>query len=139
MAGNNDCGVCNLALATFVYTAVGGEAPMHDKGDIVSYDIEETEFDEHSSHDGKLLIASYKGSTKVEITLFAFPCSDWYKALYEAWRADKGLCGDIIVNDPCCDVSVFERGRVRKMGKKPVSHENAAVEIVFTALLPIIS
>jgi hypothetical protein len=135
MAQDNNCGICNLGLATFSFSPVSGEAPMYDEGDIVTYDVEETEFDEHYSHDGSLLIGSYKGFTKVQITLMAFPCSEWYREMYEVWKADKGVCGDIVVNDPCCDVEVFERGRITKMGKKPVSYDNAAVEIVFTALI----
>lgn len=131
------CGAsCDLAQATFTYSPISGNAPMYDEGDIVSYEVEETEFNEHTDHTGDLLISSFKGSTRVDITLNLFPCSDWYRELYNAWVCNKGICGDIVVNDPCCDVRVFTKGRIKKMGIKPVSYDAPATEILFTAYIP---
>lgn len=133
----DSCGTsCDLSLATFSFSPVPGYAPMYDEGDIVSFEVEDTEFNEHTDHTGEMLISSFKGATRVDITVSLFPCSAWYKALYEAWRCNKGICGNIIVNDPCCDVRTFEKARVKKMGIKPVSHDNSATEIIFTAYIP---
>lgn len=133
----SNCGAsCDMAFATFQWEPIAGYAPMYDEGDIVSYEVEETKFNEHTDHTGELLISSFKGATMVDITVSLFPCSQWYKDTYEAWRADKGLCGEIVVNDPCCDVRVFEKARIKKMGIKPVSYDNKATEIVFSAYIP---
>lgn len=132
-----ECGnVCDLKFAEFIWEPISGSAPLYDEGDLVTYEVEETQFNEHTDHTGDLLIASYKGATHVDITVNLFPCSEWYREMYEAWRCNKGLCGMITVNDPCCDVKTFEKARVKKMGIKPVSHDNKATEVVFTAYIP---
>lgn len=132
------CGTnCDIAQATFEYEPIAGSARMYDEGDIVTMDIEETEFNEHTSHDGQSIISAYKSATMVDVTVMLFPCDDWYRDLYDAWSCNKGLCGGIIVNDPCCDVRYFRNARIKKMGVKPVSHDNPATEVIFSAYLPL--
>ena len=132
------CGTnCDIGQASFEWSAVSGAPLMYDEGDIVTFDIEETEFNEHTSHDGTQIITSYKAATKVDISVMVFPCDDWYRRLYNTWLCNKGECGDIVVNDPCCDVKTFRLARVKKMGVKPVSHDNPATEVIFAAYLPL--
>lgn len=132
------CGTnCDISQATFNYTAISNAPLMYDEGDIITTDIEETEFNEHTSHDGSTIITAYKAATMVDITVMLFPCDDWYRELYAAWLCNKGLCGDIVIYDPCCDVKQYRLARIKKMGVKPVSHDNPATEIIFTAYLPL--
>lgn len=135
MADSN-CGSCDLSKATFKFAPIAGLAPMIGEGDLVTWELDETEFNDVKSHDGSLLIGSFNKNTDVKVTVFLFPCSDWYRAIFSAWKKDKGICGDIIANDPCCDVHIFERARITKMGVKPISYSNDAVEIEFKANLP---
>lgn len=135
MADCNDGCARDIAQGSFIY--LGIDFPLHDEGDLVMFDVEETEFNEHTDHRGFNEVYSFKGSTKVEITVNMNPCSAEYRELYELWRCNKGICDDAIVNKPCCGTDLYTRVKVRKMGIPPLSHDNEATEVVFMGYLPL--
>jgi hypothetical protein len=134
MADCNDGCSRDIAEATFIYAGI--DFPLHDEGDLVVFDVEETEFNEHTDHRGDNEVYSFKAATKVDITVNLNPCSAEYKALFELWRCNKGLCSEAIANKPCCGIDTYERVKVKKMGIPPISHDNEATEVVFTGYLP---
>lgn len=130
------CGLsCNVSDTVVTYSAISGEAPLWDEGDVVNYEIDQIDLQEHTDHTGNNFIRSGKNVKMVNVTLMLFPCSDWYKALYKAWCDNTLVCGDLVINDPCCDVTLVTKAGISQMAKKPVSHDSTAVDVVFRGIL----
>jgi len=130
---NSGCGQ-DMGEASFIFA--GLRIPLTDEGDLVVYDIEETEFNNRTDNQGNNEIYSYKSETDLDATVRAHGNSDEYNQLYEMWRCNKGICSDVVVNNPCYDPKVFERVKIKKMGIPSVSYDNEPVEIIFTGYIP---
>ena len=71
----------------------------------------------------------------VEVTLTLFPCSEWYLNLYNAWCANTLICGDLVIDDPCCSRKFYRNVSVKKMGIKPISHNSSPIEVIFRGIV----
>lgn len=132
----DNCGLsCNVSETVVTYSPISGSAPLWDEDDVVTYDIDQIDLNEHTDHTGNLFIRSGKDVKMVNVTLMLFPCSAWYKELYNGWLANTLICGDLVIDDPCCDQTLVTNAGISQMGKKPVTHTSTAVEVTFRGIL----
>lgn len=124
----------DIGEARFIY--MGIDFPLHDEGDLVVSDIEETEFNEHTDHRGENLVYTVKAATMVTLTVNLSPCTPEYNELWEMWRCNKRICGQATVYLPCCGTITYEAVRVRKMAFPTLSFENPATQIQLVGYLP---
>lgn len=135
-----DCGLsCNSSFATLRYSPIDeeGSAPLWDEGELVTFDIDEMDLEEHTDHTGTLLIRSGKNVKMTNVTVTLFPCSRWYKALYSAYMDNTLVCGDLLVDDPCCDKTLVAMAGIKKMGRKPVSNSSVPTQVIFRGVLKV--
>lgn len=126
---------CNVSDTVVTFSAIPGSAGLWDEGEVVMYEIDEIDQNEHTDHTGSVIIRSGKNVKMVNVTVNLFPCSEWYKALYNAWMDDTTVCGDLVIDDPCCSTTLVTKCGIKSMGKKPVSHESVATTVVFRGVL----
>lgn len=131
-----DCGLtCNVTDARVTYSPISGFANLWDEEDVVTYEVDEQDLQEHTDHTGELMIRSGNNIAMTNVTLNLFPCSDWYIDLFNAWMENKLICGDLIVDDPCCMRLMLKKASISSMGVKPISHNSNPTEIVFRGIL----
>ena len=126
---------CDASYTQVSWEPVPGYAKLFNEGTLVSFEITHDDLNFKYSADGKETSRSGKQATMITVTITELPCSDWYKAVYAAWKADKFSCGTLVINDPCCSITVVNFATVEPDIRNIAVDSNDPVNIVFKGLL----
>lgn len=97
------CGAsCDASLTQVSWSEVSGYASLFSEGVVVDYNITHDDLQLKYNAAGTQVSRVGKQATMIEVTISELRCSDWSRAVYQAWLADKFACGTLIVRDSCC-------------------------------------
>ena len=126
---------CDVTYTQVSWEAVPGFAKLFSEGVLVEFEVVHDDLNLKYSADGKEVSRSGKQATQVNVTINELACSSWYKAVYAAWKADKFACGRLVVNDPCCDITIVNYATVEPDIRNIAVDANDPVKLVFRGLL----
>lgn len=126
---------CDASYTQVSWEPVAGFAKLFSEGTLVEFAIEHDDLQLKYSADGKTTSRAGKQATMITVTIRELACSDWSKAVFAAWKADKFSCGTLVINDPCCDITVINFATAEPNIRNIAIDSNDPITIVFKGLL----
>lgn len=127
---------CDATLTQVSWSEVQGYAELFSEGVVVDYNITHDDLSLKYNSAGTKVSRTGKQATMIEVTISELRCSDWSRAVYNAWLADKFACGVLTINDSCCSQIVKVNFATVQPDIPSISiDDNSPVNIVFVGLL----
>lgn len=127
---------CDATLTKVSWGSVSGYASLFSEGVVVDYNITHDDLNLKYSSDGQQVSRTGKQATMIEVTINELRCSDWSRAVYNAWLKDKFECNTLTINDSCCaQIIKVNFATVQPDIASIAVDTNDPVSIVFVGLL----